>query len=224
MPYQHSYAANPNITNQAAQGVDYVAAQIEAGSAFHLDNVKNSRKELETRRSLRLAKATAVSENETSRPEIRHHAIIQEHVVSLFPEAEAPAWFGPAIRKELQVALAPITAELKNQALLHKNRKALHDIVGGAALAATVLYQVSKTVPGAGPGLPGLPPVPPPVPIPAVGAVPGPPFPATVANLRSLTAPQIHQLSAFYNDTFGIEARDTLEEQVIKFQAFITGV
>jgi hypothetical protein len=39
-----------------------------------------------------------------------------------------------------------------------------------------------------------------------------------------LTALQIHQLTGYYNDTFDIGAGNTLDEQVAKFQGFITGV
>ena len=175
-------------------------------------------KELETRRSLRLANRNALTENDISRSEIRHQAVLQEHASSLFP-AVAPAWFGPA----MQQALGPITARLDNQRWHSKNRRALNAVVDNAPAGATPLFQVAKTIAGVGPGLPGLLPIAAPAAIPAVGAFPGPPFPMTVAALRGLTGPQLHQLAIFYNDSFGILVGDLLDVQVTKFLAYIIG-
>ncbi len=111
----------------------------------------------------------------------------------------------------------------QNDRWYRKNRNTLHAVVANTPEGTTALYQVAKTISGAGPGLPGLMPFPAPDPIPDRGAHPGPPFPATVADLRSLTTMQLHQLAAFYNYTFGIVPGDSLDEQVTKFQAYITG-
>ena len=102
-----------------------------------------------------------------------------------------------------------------------KNHKA--PAVGNVAAGVTALYPVAKTIPGAGPGFAFLVALPAPVPIPPVGTFAGPPFPATVGDLHALTVFQLHQLAAFYNDTFGIVPADSPEEKNSKFQAYILG-
>ncbi len=167
-----------------------------------------------------MAKPNMVTENDISRSEIRHQAIIQEHIFNVLPGGVilVPAWFGPAMQREL----GPIAAQIENQKRMRKNRNALHAVVSNASAGATGLHEVAKTIPGAGPGLPGLVPPAPDL-IPDVGAFSGPPFPATVADLRVLTELQLHDLSAFYNDSFGIIPGDALDEKLTKFQAYILG-
>jgi hypothetical protein len=207
--------------------LDSVATPIVAGAALHVGNVLRSRNELEARKRLRLVAPGAVTEESVSRSEIRHHAVLFEHAsASVHPGGLAPHWFAAAIQPlTAQVAAqgAAITARLDNQQIHRKNRRSIHANADNVDGNAPRLSQVIKTIAGAGPGLPGLPPILAPVPAPQVGALPGPPFPATIAAFRALTALQLHQLSAFYNDTFGIMAGNAPDVQLELFKAFICG-
>jgi hypothetical protein len=56
-----------------------------------------------------------------------------------------------------------------------------------------------------------------------VGALPGPPFHADIGALRALTVHQLNQLSAFFNDSFGIGFRGRARCFREKLEAFIRG-
>jgi hypothetical protein len=145
------------------------------------------------------------------------------------PDGPVPHWFTSAINPlAAQVAalaeqIPAINARMDNHRFHRWNRKAMYAAAGYVDGYPTVLSQVLKTIDGYGPGLPGLPPIPVPAIVPPVGASPGPLFPATIEAMRAMTAPQLHQLSAFYNHTFGVVAGDKLDVQIDKFKAFICG-
>jgi hypothetical protein len=205
----------------AGQSLDRIAPQMAAGAALNVGHIRRSRKELEGRKRLR---SVAVSEDSISRSEIRHHALLHDHVAAfVHPGALAPHWFAAAINP-LTAQLAALNARFDNERVHRHNRHAFHAAVEMAGDNATGLSQVIKTVAGVGPGLPGLLPIPAAGPVPPVGALPGPPFPADIGAMRALTAVQLNQLSVFFNDSFGIVAGDALDVQRQKFKAYICGV
>ena len=223
MPYSSTFPSSAVLANAAAQALDYVAPPVVAGTPPHRVNIDRSRKELNTRKRLRDLNLGAVSDNTISRSEIRHHALLHEHASALVPAGVlAPPWFGPAI-SPLTVQVNGITERLKNQQAHRRNRRACLATANNVEGNATTISQVFKTNAGFGAGLPGQPLIAVPVPVPAVGALPGPLFPVNIGRLHALTALQLHQLSCFYNDAFGIVAGDPLNVQVDKFKAFICG-
>jgi hypothetical protein len=122
--------------------------------------------------------------------------------------------------KSFATNLHPLTLS-KNDAASTRQNLRNNVIDNSPVISSTATRQQDEAN---GPGIPGLVPVPAPDPIPDVGAFSGPPFPATVADLRLLTELQLHELSAFYNDIFGIIPGDALDEKLTKFQAYILGV
>ena len=242
MPYSFALPASAPLANApvnaAGQSLDQIAPQIAAGAALNVGHIRRSRKELEGRKHLRLVDPGAVSEDSISKSEIRHHALLYDHVAAyVHPGALAPHWFAAAINPlTAQVAgiaaqnaavaaqLAALTARFDNERFHRQNRHAFHAAVEMADDDATGLSQVMKTIAGVGPGLPNLMPIPAPVPVPPVGALPGPLFPADIGAMRALTVLQLNHLAVFFNDSFGIVAGDALDVQLKKFKAYICGV
>jgi TolA-binding protein len=116
---------------------------------------------------------------------------------------------------QIQQQLRAIQATTTNIRAFNANRRAYTSQATDAALVP-----LAKVEADVGAGLPGYPP-----------QLPGPPtigdrppfFPGTLGALRALTKQQISNLTAYYNEDFGMEAGDTVPVLIQKVESWLCG-
>ena len=212
------------------------AAAILPGQVLSLVHVRQSLKEHRVKKLYQRVGMHGVTPSDVTRAEIRHAAVLAEHVTQEY-HAGVPGWaqdFAAQLKAELgtmlgtlgtnlDVKLTKLDAKQDNIVARMRNREALARVPQGLSVTTIRLFPLRKTVPGwgalaAGVHLPAGG-------IRAVGSFvqrPDFPFPVTVADLRNMSINDIKILAVAFNESFGLVAGDSLAEMQGKLETFIS--
>ncbi|SPQ94315.1 unnamed protein product (mitochondrion) [Plasmodiophora brassicae] len=110
MNYSVAVPAVAPLSQAAGQAVvaGSSAAGVAAGAPMAAQDVLDAAAEVDARKRLRLAHPGLITADEVAGGQVREHAILSQHSAEVYPAADAPAWFAPA----MAASLAPVTARL----------------------------------------------------------------------------------------------------------------
>ncbi|ETV84925.1 hypothetical protein H257_02822 [Aphanomyces astaci] len=80
------------------------APAVAAGNPRNINDVQAATEDVESRKRLGNVHGNRETDAEMGAARVRRHVVLGENAVSMYPSAEAPAWFAPA----MQVALQPL--------------------------------------------------------------------------------------------------------------------
>eukprot|EP01111_Echinosteliopsis_oligospora_P018470 TRINITY_DN8494_c0_g1_i1.p1 TRINITY_DN8494_c0_g1~~TRINITY_DN8494_c0_g1_i1.p1 ORF type:complete len:232 (-),score=29.14 TRINITY_DN8494_c0_g1_i1:81-776(-) len=218
----------PGVGNDLGEQITKQAPEIRAGTARKFSDIKNSRKELHSRKKARKTKKEYVTDHEISLAEVRHHTVIQQHMTN------TPAWMTTITRRldemqtaiadlqtitkrldEMQTFIANIEIKRRNREDPQANFQPLHKAKPGWGknLAAPILAPQTFALE-------------PPDIIPPLSSLPqehGITCPSSVVTASVMTHQQILDLICFYNDTMNIVAADNIGSRRSKVVRWLRG-